>query len=202
MKAIDPASLSKKENYAFLTQTIVPRPIAFVTTLSEDGVLNAAPFSYFNVVSADPPLVMISIGRRGGDKKDTSRNIVEKGSFVVHVTDEANVEEMNATAANLPPDESEVEKVGLTPVESTAIDVPGLKEARVRFECKLEKHLTFTGNEGETDVIFGRIVHYHVADEVFDEAGKVEADKLKPIARLGGKEYAPLGEIFTIDRPK
>ncbi|RNA66800.1 flavin reductase family protein [Alteribacter keqinensis] len=202
MKAIDPASLSKKENYAFLTQTIVPRPIAFVTTLSKDGVLNAAPFSYFNVVSADPPLLMISIGKRGGDKKDTSRNIVETGSFVVHVTDEANVEEMNATAANLPPDESEVERVGLTPVESTVIDVPGLKEARVRFECKLEKHMTFTGNEGETDVIFGRILHYHVADEVMGESGKVEADKLKPVARLGGKEYAPLGEIFTIDRPK
>ncbi|WP_026691160.1 flavin reductase family protein [Alteribacter aurantiacus] len=202
MKPIDPKDISKKENYAFLTQTIVPRPIAFVTSLGEDGVLNAAPFSYFNVVSADPPLVMISIGKRAGERKDTSRNIVEHGSFVVHVTDEDNVNEMNETAANLPPDESEVEKVGLTPVKSTAVDVPGLQEARIRFECELEQHMTFTGNEGETDVIFGRIVHYHVAEDVLDKEGKVSVDKLKPVARLGGKEYAKLGKVFTIDRPK
>ncbi|WP_246056218.1 flavin reductase family protein [Alteribacter natronophilus] len=202
MKRIDPASLSKKENYRFLTETVVPRPIAFVTTVSDEGVLNAAPFSYFNVVSADPPLLMVSIGKRGDSKKDTSRNIVEKGEFVVHVTDEKNVREMNATAANLPPDESEVEKVGLTPVESTAVNVPGLAEARVRFECRLEKHLTFTGKEGETDVVFGRIVHYHVDESLLDGKGSVQADLLKPVARLGGKDYAPLGEIFSIDRPK
>ncbi|PYZ97028.1 hypothetical protein CR205_13955 [Alteribacter lacisalsi] len=202
MKAIDPANLSKKENYRFLTETIIPRPIAFVTSVSDEGVLNAAPFSYFNVVSADPPILMISIGKRGDSKKDTSRNIVEKGEFVVHITDEKNVQEMNAAAANLPPDESEVERVGLTPVESTAVSVPGLKESQVRFECRLERHLAFDGKEASTDVVFGRIVQYHVDESLMDENGSVQADLLRPIARLGGKDYANLGEIFSIERPK
>ncbi|WP_096439295.1 flavin reductase family protein [Alteribacter populi] len=202
MKPLDPGKLSKKENYTLLTESVIPRPIAFVTSQSADGVLNAAPFSFFNVVSADPPLIMVSIGKRGAEKKDTSRNIVETGSFVVHVTDEENLEEMNATAANLPPDESEVEKVGLTPVKSSAVEVPGLKEARIRFECKLEKHLSFEGKEGATDVIFGRIVHYHVTEDLLDADGHVNAEKLKPISRLGGKDYTNLGEIFSLERPK
>ncbi|UCZ53993.1 flavin reductase family protein [Bacillus shivajii] len=201
MHSVDPNSLNKKKNYGLLTATVAPRPVAFVSTMSKEEVLNAAPFSYFNVISAEPPLISISCGRRGSESKDTARNILERGEFVVHVTDESNVEAVNETAANLGPDESEVEKVGLTPVESEKIKVPGLKEAAVRFECKLEKHLTFSEGETTTDFIIGRIVQYHFADEVYKD-GKVDTAALKPVGRLGGLDYTTLGDIFALDRPK
>lgn len=200
MNSIDPKTLMKRDNYKLLSGFILPRPIAFVTSMSKDGVVNAAPFSFFNVVSAEPPLVSISIGRKGSVQKDTARNIVEQGEFVVHVVDENNVEAMNATAANLPPDESEVEKVGLTTVESTVVKVPGLKEAPIRFECTLEKHLTFQEGETTTDFLIGRVVNYHISEDVYED-GKIDVTALKPIGRLAGKDYSKLGEIFSLDRP-
>lgn len=200
MHSVDPNSFSKKKNYGLLTATIAPRPIAFVTSMSKEGVLNAAPFSYFNVISAEPPLISISIGRREEIAKDTARNILTLEEFVVHVTDESNVESVNQTAESLGPDESEVEKVGLTPVESEKIEVPGLKEAAVRFECKLEKHLVFSEGETSTDFIIGRIVHYHFSDSIYKD-GRIDTSALKPVGRLGGTDYTKLGEIFSLKRP-
>ncbi|WP_307323732.1 flavin reductase family protein [Evansella vedderi] len=202
MRAMDPKALSKKENYVLLSTTIMPRPIAFVTSEGKDGTLNGAPFSFFNVVSAEPPLVSISIGRRGDELKDTAKNILEQGEFVIHITDEKNVEAVNETAANLAPDESEIEKVGLTPVTSEVVKVPGIKEAPVRFECTLEKHLTFKEGPTTTDFIIGRVVKYHVAENVIGTDGKVDSSLLRPIARLGGKEYAKQGEVFELERPE
>ncbi|MDG5786035.1 flavin reductase family protein [Evansella sp. AB-P1] len=201
MKSIDPKSLSKRENYGLLAGAILPRPIAFVTSINKDGVLNGAPFSFFNVVSSEPPLISISIGRKGTEKKDTARNILEQGEFVVHITDELNVKAVNDTAMNLPPNESEIEKVGLTPVKSDLVKVPGLKEAPVRFECKLEKHLTFEEGETATDFIVGRVVQYHVAENVYND-GKIDVSEMKPIGRLSGKDYMKLGEIFSLERPE
>ena len=201
MGTINPNDLSKKENYHILTASILPRPIAFVTSLSKEGTLNGAPFSFFNVVSAHPPLISISVGRKGEEMKDTARNILEHGEFVVHVTTEDNVEAVNQTAANLAPDDSEIKKVGMTPVESEMINVPGLKESPVRFECKLEKHLVFEEGDTATDLIIGRVVNYHIADEVYKD-GKINVHLLKPVARLGGLDYTKLGEVFALERPK
>src|SRR3954465_15989793 len=125
MLSIDPASLSERENYKFLIGSIIPRPIAFVTSVSKDGVLNGAPFSYFNIVSSNPPMISLSIQRSSGRQKDTVRNIFESKEFVVHIVDEQNVDKINKTAANLPPDESEIDLANLTPGKSAKISVPG-----------------------------------------------------------------------------
>ena len=136
MQKIDPKQLSERENYKFLIGSIIPRPIAFVTSISEQGVVNAAPFSFFNIVSSNPPMISVSIQRKKGQMKDTARNIRTNKQFVVHIVDQDNVEMVNETAANLPPEESEVKRAGFSLVESTEIDVPGVKEAKVRFECE------------------------------------------------------------------
>ncbi|HTG71613.1 MAG TPA: flavin reductase family protein, partial [Candidatus Udaeobacter sp.] len=135
MLSIDPNSQSVQDNYKLLIGSIVPRPIAFVTTQSSEGVLNAAPFSFFNIVTANPPMVAVSVQRKpGGIQKDTARNAAAAGEFVVHISDESYIGAINVTAANLPPEESEVELSGLTAVASDLVSVPGIAEARSRME--------------------------------------------------------------------
>lgn len=135
--SIDPKHNSERENYKLLIGTVIPRPIAFVTTQSAAGILNGAPFSYFNIVSANPPMVSLSIQRPAGRLKDTARNIYDNHEFVVHIVDDENVERINQTAASLPATESEIELANLTPVQSNCVAVPGVLEAKVRMECKL-----------------------------------------------------------------
>src|SRR5699024_5929762 len=117
MLSIDPDTNTERENYKFLIGSIIPRPIAFVTSLSEEGTLNGAPFSYFNIVSANPPMISLSIQRMNGEQKDTSRNIANNKEFVIHIVDENIVENVNATAAHLPSSQSEVQLAKLTPIE-------------------------------------------------------------------------------------
>ncbi|MGG1676465.1 flavin reductase family protein [Neobacillus sp. NRS-1170] len=203
MLSINPSNLPAKENYKFLIGSIIPRPIAFVTSLSEEGVLNGAPFSYFNIVSANPPLLSISIQRNGGKRKDTARNILHHREFVVHITDEKNVEKINITSATPPANESEVELAELSPTSSEKISVPGIKEAQIRFECILEHSLELGGNNSEPscDFIIGRIVQYHIEPELY-EKGRINQEKLGAVSRLAGNDYAKIGEVFTIKRPR
>ncbi|MBH0165200.1 flavin reductase family protein [Fictibacillus sp. 7GRE50] len=203
MKSIDPQNLSIKENYKFLTGSIIPRPIAFVTTLSSEGVLNAAPFSYFNALTSDPPLIAISIGRKDGKRKDTSRNADELGEFVVHIPDETYIEAVNITAANLEPDQSEVELANLTRVKSVKVGVPGIAESKIRMECVVEQIIPLGGtpDRPSTDLLIGRVVHYHISDELYHD-GRIDADKLRPVGRLAGTNYVKLGEIFSLERPQ
>ncbi|MEK6472622.1 flavin reductase family protein [Bacillus safensis] len=197
--------LSRKEAYKLLSGSIVPRPIAFITSLSKEDVVNAAPFSFFNVISGHPPLIAVSIGRRDGQMKDTAQHIIDREEFVVHVSDEDMIEDINETAATLPREESELDRTGLHQVESNVISVPGIKEARIRFECQLEKHLTFQNDEGEitVDHIIGRVVCAHLDEGVYDaEKGYVSTNELKPVARLAGNDYAHLGTSFVLKRPQ
>ena len=136
MISIDPKQNSERDNYKLLTGTIIPRPIAFVITESEDGIVNGAPFSYFNIVSSNPPMVSLAIQRPNGHLKDTARNIYNNRQFVVHIVDMENVEKVNETAASLPATESEIELADLTLIQSENVSVPGVKEAKVRMECK------------------------------------------------------------------
>lgn len=203
MRAIDPNELTERENYKLMIGSIVPRPIAFVTTLSEGGVVNAAPFSYFNIVSSSPPLVSIAVQRKNGQPKDTARNAIATGQLVVHISDETYVAQINETAAPLPPDESEVKRAGLTPVASAKVAVPGIAEARIRMECVLEQAIPLGGQAGgepSTDLLIARIVQYHFASDVYNN-GYVDAEALKPVSRLAGNTYAKLGERFEIERP-
>ncbi|MDQ6598747.1 flavin reductase family protein [Bacillus salipaludis] len=202
MLSIDPAILSERDNYKFLIGSIIPRPIAFVTTISKDGVLNGAPFSYFNIVSSNPPLISLSIQRAQGERKDTSRNIIESKEFVVHIVDEQNVEKVNKTAASLPPNQSEIELAKLTPVESVKITVPGVKEAKIRMECSLEHSFELGGSDSPgCDLIIGKVVQFHIENDLY-EKGRIDPKGLAAVSRLAGNYYAKIGEIFEIERPK
>ncbi|MDF2959605.1 MAG: hypothetical protein K0S39_1340 [Paenibacillus sp.] len=202
MLTIDPETQSERDIYKLLIGSIIPRPIAFITTLSSNGVLNAAPYSYFNIVTANPPMVSISIQRKNGIYKDTSRNIIETGSFVVHIPDESYIEAINQTAANLPPDESEVTLAKLTPLPSEKIKVPGIAEAKIRMECILEQVVTLGGTASSPacDLVIGKVVFFHIADDIYED-GRIDSYKLQPVSRLAGNNYSKLGEMFTIERP-
>ena len=202
MLSIDPSEKTERENYKFLIGSIIPRPIAFVTTKSKGGTINGAPFSYFNIVSANPPLVSLSVQRSNGKQKDTARNIMELKEFVIHIVDQHNVEKVNQTAASLPSNQSEIELADLTIVNSKEISVPGVKEAKIRFECKLEQIIEL-GEKGSPscDLIIGKIVQFHVEEGIYQN-GRIDPIGLAAVSRLAGNDYATIGEIFTIERPK
>lgn len=202
MLSIDPASLSERENYKFLIGSIIPRPIAFVTSNSKAGVLNGAPFSYFNIVSSNPPMISVSIQRSGGKQKDTARNIIDSKEFVIHIVDEQNVEAINKTAASLPFDQSEIELADLTPVESVKISVSGIKEAKIRMECVLEHSLELGGLDSPgCDLIIGKVVQFHIEKDIYGK-GRIDPGRLAAVSRLAGNYYAKIGEVFEIERPK
>lgn len=194
MLAIDPAGNTERDNYKLLVGSIIPRPIAFVTTLSLGGVLNGAPFSYFNIVSSNPPMISLSIQHAAGKPKDTARNIMERQEFVVHIVDRDNVEQVNMTAAPLGPDQSEIALAGMTPVQSALIAVPGVQEAKVRMECVLERTVEFPGFE----LLIGRVVQFHVADDIYNQ-GRIDPLKLAAVSRLAGNHYAGIGEILRLN---
>ena len=202
MLSFDPKEISERQNYKFLIGTVIPRPIAFVTSISEDGVVNGAPYSYFNVVSSNPPMISVAVQRKAGQMKDTARNIVKQKEFVIHIVDHENVEKVNETAANLPHDESELTRANLTTVPSKKVTVPGVKEAKVRFECVLEQAIELGENEEiGVDLLIGKIVHYHIDESIYQSDQRIDADKLAAVSRLAGNNYAKIGEIFEIERP-
>lgn len=200
--SIEPGSMSEREIYKFLIGSIIPRPIAFVTTISKEGNLNGAPFSYFNIVSSNPPMISLSIQRSAGKQKDTARNIIESKQFVVHIVDEQNVEKINQTAASLPSNQSEIELANLTPIESIKISVPGVKEAKIRMECSLEHSLELGGSDTPgCDLIIGKVVQFHIEEDIYKN-GRINPNGLAAVSRLAGNDYAKIGEIFEVKRPK
>ncbi|GAE25155.1 nitrilotriacetate monooxygenase component B [Halalkalibacter wakoensis JCM 9140] len=134
--------------------------------------------------------------------KDTARNAIDIQEFVVHISDETYIEEINKTAKSLPPEESEVSITNLTPIDSLKINVPGIKEARVRLECRLERAIPLGGIDGEPtcDLLIGRIVQYHIQEDLY-ENGEINVNILKPVSRLAGNHYATLGKQFELKRP-
>ena len=194
--------LAPAEVYALLTQAVVPRPIAWVLSENEDGALNLAPFSYFTVVSSDPPTIVVSIGRkRDGTVKDTRRNLEARADCVVHIAHTELAEALNATAATLADGESEVERVGLETVPMAGSRLPRLAACRVALACR---HVR-TEEVGRQGVAYARVLRVHVDDAVVgtDAKGRerVLAAALEPLSRLGGGEYLSGGRIVTIARP-
>lgn len=201
MKQFKPENLSKKQNYKLLSGSVIPRPIAFVTTKDGAGNVNGAPFSFFNVVNSAPPMIMISTARNNGKRKDTSLNIEETENFVVHITDDSNVEDINLTAAPLEKGQNELERTKMELINSTIVDAPSVKQVKVRMECKLAQ-IIHLGDELEgSDLIIGEVVMFHVDDQVYFDDSKINANHLQPVGRLSGNDYARLGEKFTIQRP-
>lgn len=202
---IDPSNTPTAEVYQLLLSTVLPRPIAWVTTLSPAGVVNAAPFSFFQIVGSRPPMVSICIGaRRRGDRvedKDTLRNIEATGELVVNIVSEDRLALVNATSADYPPDISEVGEHALTPLPSDLVAPPRLAESPVHFECKRERVIRL-GREPQTSMVIAEVVRFHIADELWDaEARAVDPRKLRPLARLGGIKFATLGDIRALPRP-
>lgn len=196
--------LTTKEKNKILIGTVVPRPIALVSTESEEGVVNIAPFSYFNIVTYKPAILSIAVQRTNGKQKDTARNITAGKEAVVHVVDISNVELANITAANLEPEDSELNYADFTPVKSVSVRPPGLKEAKARFETSLyDTKLIYDGDEPTADVLFLKIEHFHLDESVYDEEkGYIDVAELGAVSRLAGNDYAEIGRMFTIDRPK
>jgi flavin reductase (DIM6/NTAB) family NADH-FMN oxidoreductase RutF len=193
---IDPRSLSSRERYRLMISALVPRPIAWVTTVCENGQINAAPFSFFGGISSTPPLLGVSVGSRSdGTPKDTLRNAERSGEMVVNMVPYALREEMVATSRAYPPGVSEVEEVGLTVASSEVVAPPRIADSPVAFECEVERVIDFGG----TSMIVGRVVRLHLADEVLAD-GLVDFKKLRPLGRLGGIQYLDV-ERGVIDLP-
>jgi flavin reductase (DIM6/NTAB) family NADH-FMN oxidoreductase RutF len=194
---IDFQLLGAYERYKLMASLIVPRPIALVTTLGADGTVNAAPFSMFNMLGEDPPLVFISINRLGdGRLKDTAANILRTGEFVVHLTDEAMSEGMHACGVTLPPHQSELDHAGLTGVPSHCVTPPRIAEAPVAFECVLHEKI-----ETESRYVFlGRIMWLTVREGLVDkESWRVRLQDYRPVGRFGASFYVKTGDRFAID---
>lgn len=200
---LDFEKLAPREGYAWLTQAIIPRPIAWVSTISADGKPNLAPFSFFQAVCSNPPTLMfVPTNNRDGGKKDTLRNIEAVPEFVVNLVSHALAAPMNTTAAPLPYGENEFAHAGVVPVSSTKVRPPRVADSPVAIECTLDRIVTIGSGVGAGNVVFGRIVAMHIADSVLGDDGKsLDPLKLDLIARLSGDFYMRTGELFTITRP-
>ncbi|WP_025904976.1 flavin reductase family protein [Mammaliicoccus sciuri] len=201
MKEIRPEVLSQKENYKLLIGSIIPRPIALVTTESDDNVLNIAPFSFFNVVSSDPPILSIAVQRVNGEMKDTARNIIQNKEAVVHIVDTDNVRDANQTAALLSHEESELERTDFETVDSVEVSVKGLKQSKVRFEAVLYDDIVIE-KDGQpiSDLLLLEVKYYHFDERIYND-GYINKDELNAVSRLAGNDYAEIGHTFTIERP-
>ncbi len=202
MVHFSPKEISERENYKFLIGSIIPRPIALITSLGEDEVLNIAPFSYFNIVTSNPPIVSVALQRKQGEMKDTTRNLLANKEAVIHVVDNENVDDANETAANLKAEESELNETNFTLIPSKTVKTPSLQETKIRFEVELYDHV-FIENEGEpaADLLLLKIKQYHIEDDLYHE-GRIDPDGLGAISRLAGHDYAEIGRMFTIARPE
>jgi flavin reductase (DIM6/NTAB) family NADH-FMN oxidoreductase RutF len=192
--ALDPQALDRTAAYHLLNSLVVPRPIAWVSTVSEHGVTNIAPHSYFNILAPDPPTVYFS----SGGVKDSLRNARHTGDFVVNIVGEALAEQMNLTSADFPATESEFRAAGLTPVPSDVVRAPRLAEAPAAMECRLLQVLEF--GRAPNYVCVGEVVRIHVAASVWRD-GRIDMDALRPVGRLAGSGYSYTRELFRMDRP-
>lgn len=196
-----PLELTERENYKLLIGSIVPRPVALVTTRSKNGSVNVAPFSYFSIVSSNPPIVSLAIQRKTSKLKDTAANLLTTKEAVIHILDEDNVVDGNQTAATLPKEESELSRTTFSIDDAQTVEAPVLRESKIRFETELYQHIEIKEKEQITaDLLLLKIKHYQVDESVYDE-GRILIEKLKPVSRLAGNNYAKIGEIFTLVRP-
>jgi flavin reductase (DIM6/NTAB) family NADH-FMN oxidoreductase RutF len=182
---------------------LVPRPIAFVSTKAQSGLLNLAPFSFFGACCYSPPTLAFSVELRDGAMKDTARNITHRGEFVVHIVSESLADKMNQTSAAFDPEIDEFEAVGLTPVPSTVVTVPRVKEALIAMECRLS-HTIMLGNAPNLTYHFlGEIVHWHLDDRIVADKDRLRLkyDQLAAIGRMGGTEYVRASDLFSMSGP-
>ena len=196
---IDPRSFGNF--YRVLTGVVVPRPIAFVSTVSADGVANLAPFSFFNAVAPDPPTVIFSSSRHAGRKdKDTLTNVEATGEFVVNVVVDDIAEAMNRTAAEYPSEANEFAIAGLTEAPSSIVKAPRVAESPVNMECRLNRVIDIGEGDHQHGLVIGEVVLLHIRDDLID-GHRINHQRLKPTGRLAGSMYCHTADTFEMVRP-
>lgn len=198
---VELSGLDYRDTYKILVGTIVPRPIAWVSTVDERGIFNLAPFSAFCPVSMKPAMLGFSVGAgRDGQMKDTLRNIEATEEFVVNMVNESLAEPMNATSALFPAEVDEFKEAGLTPVKADLVRAPMVAESPINLECRLNQILKFGQAPRINSFIIGEIILVHIKDELYAD-GEILSSQLKAIARLGGDFYCRTTDIFEMKRP-
>jgi len=200
---INPETVPHQDVYKLLIGTVVPRPIAWVSTLNRDGQRNLAPFSFFNVVCSQPPTLVFCplIRVTDGNEKDTLRNIRETGEFVINVVTEANLGLANISSTEFPAEVDEFVAANATAVSSVVVKPPRVGESPVAFECKLNQIVTISDQPGGGSLVIGTIVHIYVSDEILRPSYKIDPDALRAVGRMAGAYYARITDNFQLERP-
>ncbi|UJF26701.1 flavin reductase family protein [Planococcus sp. 107-1] len=198
---VDLRKIDTQQAYKLMSGSVVPRPIAWVSSMDTEGELNLAPFSFFTVASRNPPMLCISIGpgvgERLGTVKDTLENIRQHKQYVINIVNTDLANEMHESAKNFPKEVDEFAAAGVTPVASTSVSVPRVGEAPISFELELDRIIEL----GSDHLILGRVVHYHIKDEYYLGNYKVDLDKLKPLGRIA-HQYSEMHGFFSLPREK
>jgi flavin reductase (DIM6/NTAB) family NADH-FMN oxidoreductase RutF len=203
MLVFDPGQIAANDIYKLMIGMIVPRPIAFVSTVDAAGARNLAPFSYFTACGSNPPVVCFSTSVRSGPNpyKDTLRNVEATGEFVVNIVSEEIAEQMNKTSAEVPPEVDEFALSGLAPLASDLVKPPRVAESKVQMECRLHQIVRVSDKPGGGILVLGEVVRFHVLESLLD-GYKVDPGKLKAIGRMGGPTYVRTQDRFDMERPK
>ncbi len=198
---VDVSKIPVAEAYQWMVGLVTPRPIAWVTTLSPTGVVNLAPFSFFNTFGANPPIVVFSPTlRRDGTKKDTLTNLEQLGEFVIHAATEQHAEQINLSSQTLPPDQSEVELVGMKTIASSLVKPPRLAGVPFALECKVRDILSMGTGPIAANLVIGEVVMMHIDESVLDDTGKIDPTKIKTVARMGGEFWCKTQQLFQLKR--
>lgn len=202
MASFNTSTLTKTEAYKLMTGSIVPRPIAWVSTISEDGKYNLAPFSFFNGVAVMPPTVGFTVAYGDDDRgyKDTYRNLMANGECVVNMVNEPNAYAMNTTAKDFPYEVDEFVEAGLTPLASELIRPMRVKESPIQFECKLHQVVTLKNDLGHSDLMLCSVLMIHIDDSVYDGNHKINQEALQSVGRMGGSHYIHVQDMFDMTR--
>lgn len=203
MVPITPADQAPQELYKLLVGSVVPRPIAFVSTVDTDGIRNLAPFSFFTVASANPPVLCFTVSTRPADrpKKDTLRNIEATGEFVVNIVSEEFKEKMNQTSAEVAPEVDEFALSGLTPIASELVRPARVAESHVQMECRLQQIIRVSERPMGGTLVLGEVVRFHVRESLIENF-RIDPAKLRAVGRMAGTTYVHTGDLFDMDRPK
>ena len=200
---VDPATTGYRDIYKLMIGAIVPRPIAFVSSLSATGTRNLAPFSFFTAISANPPVICFSPMVRGGDgsHKDTLHNIEATREFVVNIVSEEFAAQMNITSAEFPPEIDEFEQSGLTPLASDLVAPPRVQESHIHMECRLLQVVHVSRQPLGGSLVIGEVLRFHIEPGYCDDF-RIDPDKLRPIGRMAGSTYTRTTDRFELVRPK
>jgi flavin reductase (DIM6/NTAB) family NADH-FMN oxidoreductase RutF len=199
---VDPASTDYPSVYKLLIGSVVPRPIAFVSTVNAEGAFNVAPFSFFTVASSNPPVLVFTVARRANPdpRKDTLRNITTAREFVVNIVSEEFGAKMNVCAGDYSPDVDEFELSGLTPIPSDIVKAPRVAESHINMECRLLYTMEMSGLVGGGNLVLGEVVRFHIDDAYFNNY-RIDQDKLRAIGRMAGNSYTRTLDRFDMIRP-